>query len=272
MRYCLRSTKEALRNFPPEGVLPAMTWSLFYRYENEVPIDFHELRQFGSSLWAANGKVETLGRSRITEFTSPQDAKDALVQRGSDIEAQGYKRVRQGTHDSAQIDFPLLTAEIREGARRAFQAIRAAHPHETICLFALGSDESAMTIIHAASDLALGEPGDMDDESAIWSAAEWAHTEGGEFLDIAYRMILPYHRNDLPCDVEFDILHAGLFEACIAAMEQLDRESFFGTGAVREEVVLLCQSEGTQDMEGSIARLNTPRVVSRLQRWIKLCA
>jgi predicted DNA-binding WGR domain protein len=249
-----------------------MTWSLFYRFDNEVPTDFYELRQFGSSLWAANGRVETWGHSSVIEFASPQAAKDALVQRGSEIGAQGYKRVRQGVHDPARIDFPLLTAEIRDGARRAFQAVRAANPNETIHLFALGSDDGAMTIIHAASSLALGEQGDMDDESAIWCSAEWPHTTvGGEFLDIAYRMILRCHRADLPCDVEFDILHAGLFEACIAAMERLDREGFFGTGAVREEVVLLCQSEGTEDMEGSIVRLNTPRVVSRLKRWIKRC-
>ncbi len=78
-----------------------MTWSLFYRFDNEVPTDFHELRQFGSSLWAANGKVKTMGRSSVAEFASPQAAKDALVQRSSEIEAQGYKRVRQGTHDPA---------------------------------------------------------------------------------------------------------------------------------------------------------------------------
>jgi len=183
-----------------------MTWSLFYRFDNEVPTDFYELRQFGSSLWAANGRVETWGHSSVIEFASPQAAKDALVQRGSEIGAQGYKRVRQGVHDPARIDFPLLTAEIRDGARRAFQAVRAANPNETIHLFALGSDDGAMTIIHAASSLALGEQGDMDDESAIWCSAEWPHTTvGGEFLDIAYRMILRCHRADLPCDVEFDI-------------------------------------------------------------------
>ncbi|MGJ7524726.1 DUF4303 domain-containing protein [Variovorax sp. GB1P17] len=248
-----------------------MTWSLFYRFDNEVPTDFHELRQFGSSLWSAHGKAKTMGRSMVTEFASPQAAKDALAQRGGEIEAQGYRRVSQGTHDPDRIDFPLLTAEIREGARRAFQAIRAAHPDETIRLFALGSDDGAMTIVHAASNLALGAPGEMDDESEVWCSAEWPYTEGGEFFDIAYRMILLCHRDDLPCNVEFDVLYAGLFEACIAAMEQLDREGFFGTGDVREEVVLLCQSEGTEDMEGSIGRLNTLGVVRRLERWIKLC-
>ena len=248
-----------------------MTWSLFYRFDNEVPTDFHELRQFGNSLWTANGKVKSMGHSMVAEFASPQAAKDALVLRGNEIEAQGYKRVRQGIHDPARIDFPLLTTEIREGARRAFEAIRAAHPDETIRLFALGSDDGAMTIVHAASGLALGAPGDMDDESEVWCSAEWPYAEGGEFLDIAYRMILPCHRSDLPCDVEFDVLYAGLFEACIAAMEQLDREGFFGTGDAREEVVLLCQIEGNEDMEGSIGRLNTSRVVSRLERWIKLC-
>ncbi|MDQ0569927.1 putative DNA-binding WGR domain protein [Variovorax paradoxus] len=248
-----------------------MTWSLFYRFENDVPTDFHELRQFDNSLWTANGKVKTMGHSMVVEFTSPQAAKDALAQRANEIEAQGYKRVRQGIHDPARIDFTLLTIEIREGARCAFQAIRAAHPDEAIRLFSLGSDDGAMTIVHAASNLALSAPGDMDDESEIWCSAEWPYEEGGEFLDIAYRMILPCHRSDLPCDVEFDLLHAGLFEACIAVMEQLDREGFFGTGDAREEVVLLCQSEGNEDMEGSIGRLNTSRVVSRLERWIKLC-
>lgn len=249
-----------------------MTWSLFYRFDdNEVPTHFHELRQFGSSLWAANGRAKTMGHSTVTEFASPQAAKDALEQRGSEIEAQAYRLVRQGTHDPARIDFPLLTTEIREGARRAFQAIREAHPDETIRLFSLGSDDSAMTIVHAAGSLALGAPGDMADESEVWCSAEWPHSEGGEFLDIAYRMILQCHRTDLPGEVDFDVLYAGVFEACIAAMEQLDRERFFGTGDAREEVVLLCQSEGTEDMEGSIGRLNTPRMVARLERWIKLC-
>lgn len=247
-----------------------MTWSLFYRFDNEVPTEFHELRQFGNSLWIANGEVKTMGRSIVTEFESPRAAMDALAQRCSEIEAQGYKRVRQGIHDPAHVDLPLLTVEIREGARCAFQAIRAAHPDKTIRLFSLGSDDSAMTIVHAASDLALSAPGDMDDESEVWCSAEWPYAEGGEFLDIAYRMILPCHRSDLPCDVEFDVLHAGLFEACIAAMEQLDREGFFGTGEAREEVVLLCQSQGI-DIEGSISRLNTSRVVSRSERWLKLC-
>ncbi|MFV0678136.1 hypothetical protein [Variovorax sp. tm] len=103
-----------------------MTWSLFYRFDNGVPTDFHELRQFGSSLWSANGKVITMGQSMVAEFPSPQAAKDALVQRGKEIEAQGYKRVREGIHDPARIDFPLLTTEIRKGARRAFQANQTA--------------------------------------------------------------------------------------------------------------------------------------------------
>jgi hypothetical protein len=178
--------------------------------------------------------------------------------------------VRQGIHDPARIDFPQLTVEIREGARQAFQAIRAAHPDETIRLFALGSDDGAMTIVHAASPLALGAPGEADDESAVWCYGEWPYAEGGAWFDIAYRMILPCHRSDLPSAVDFEILHAGLFEACIAAMEQLDAEGFFGTGAAREDVVLLCQSEGLEDMDGSIERLNTPRVIGRHKRWGEL--
>lgn len=97
--------------------------------------------------------------------------------------------MRQGIRDPARIDFPLLTTEIREGARRAFQAIRAAHPDETFRLFSLGSDDGAMTFVHAANDLALSAPGDMGDESDVWCSAEWPYAQGGEFLDIAYPLI-----------------------------------------------------------------------------------
>jgi len=249
-----------------------MTWSLFHRHDGVLPTSFHELRQFGPMLWSASGKVLTRGRSQVTEFPTVEAARAALAERARALDAEGYACVRQGQHDPDHVDFPLLTTEIREGARRAFDAIRAAHPDQTLHLFALGSDDGAETLVHAAGDLALGAPGDLADESDIWCSAEWPHTEGGAFLDIAYRMLLAWHREDLPCGVAFETLHAGLFEACIAAMEQLDREGFFGTGAIRDEVVLLCQSEGTEDMPGSLERLNTPQVVARAARWVALCS
>lgn len=67
-----------------------MTWSLFYRFDDEVPTSFYELRQFGHSLWTANGKVHTMGHSQVAEFASPEAARDALAQRSNEIEAQGY--------------------------------------------------------------------------------------------------------------------------------------------------------------------------------------
>ena len=80
-------------------------------------------------------------------------------------------------------------------------------------------------------------------------------------------MLLQAHR-ELPFDVDFATFRAGVFDACIAALAQLDAEGMFGSGAQREEFVLLFEVSDSEPLEGVMARLNPPAVVARFEAWI----
>jgi len=59
-----------------------------------------------------------------------------------------------------------------------------------------------------------------------------------------------------------------VFDACIAALAQLDTERVFGTGAQRDEGVLLFEVSDSEPVEGAMARLNPPAVVARFEAWM----
>ena len=80
-------------------------------------------------------------------------------------------------------------------------------------------------------------------------------------------MLLQAHR-DLPFDVDFTTFHTGVFDACIAALAQLDAEGCFGAGAQRDEFVLLFEVSDSEPVEGALARLNPPAVVARFEDWM----
>ncbi|MEG2034115.1 MAG: DUF4303 domain-containing protein, partial [Janthinobacterium sp.] len=111
--------------------------------------------------------------------------------------------------------------------------------------------------------LAVSEYGD----EMLWNPAEWAFDDGGACFDSAYRMLLQAHR-ELPFDVDFDTFRAGVFDACIAALAQLDAEGVFGTGAERDANLLLFEVSDSEPLEGAIARLNPPAVVARFEDWM----
>ena len=75
-------------------------------------------------------------------------------------------------------------------------------------------------------------------EDYAWSCQEWFYDEGGEFLDIPYRLILTQHQ-DLPSEVDFGDFADGFSESCIQALEQLDAEGFFGAGQERDNAGVL---------------------------------
>lgn len=240
-------------------------WSLFYKFDGETPREFHEVRLFGTTVWSAAGRVQTWGVDQSAEFGNAEAAEANYLEQCRQIVAGGFQLAREGQFDASRFDFGQLTAEIREGARKAFSAIRAAHPGQTINSFSLSSDDGAMTIVHAAnSKEALREAGGSDDY--VWNPDEWPFCEGGEFLDVAYRMILPFHRG-IPCDIGFDAFRSGVFESCIGALEQLDDEGFFGTGEGRKDVVLLFGAGDAGAEERAVERLNSVETLVRYRKW-----
>ena len=241
-------------------------FSLFYQYENDRPVAFYELRQLGSMVWTASGKTRTWGEAQTLHFDDEQAAALAYAQQRQPIASAGFVLAREGVFDTASLDLAELTTEIRDGARKTFGAIRAAHPGQTVNAFALMSDSDGMTIIHAANSReALQATG--DDEYIAWNPVEWPLTEGGDFLDIAYRMILLFHR-DIPCEMEPDDVSASVFEACIAALEQLKQEEFFCGAEQCDDLLLLFQtSDGEPDVD-VVRRLNTGKNFARYQQLI----
>ncbi|KHA76469.1 hypothetical protein NC77_23505 [Janthinobacterium lividum] len=173
---------------------------------------------------------------------------------------------RDSVIDPAVFDFALLQTLVADAARQAVEAVRRAHPDQHIDAFALVSDDSAMTIGPMANSreaLAASEYG----EEMLWNPAEWVFDEGGAYFDSAYRLLLQAHRG-LSFDVDFTTFRTGVFDACIAALAQLDAEGIFGAGARRDGSVLLFEVSDSEAVDGAMARLNPPAVVARFEAWM----
>ena len=241
-------------------------YSLFYTFDGDQAARFREARVFGTTVWTAAGAAMTWGEETRTHYASEAEAHAAWLAHCRAALADGYTLARESTIDPAIFDFALLQILVAHAARRAVDCVRRAHPDQHIDSFALVSDDSAMTIGPMANSreaLAASEYG----EEMLWNPAEWAFDDGGAYFDSAYRLLLQAHR-ELPFDVDFDTFRNGVFDACIAALAQLDAEGVFGTGAQRDESVLLFEVSDSEPLEGVMARLNPPAVVARFEAWM----
>ncbi|WP_083411762.1 DUF4303 domain-containing protein [Janthinobacterium sp. 1_2014MBL_MicDiv] len=245
--------------------MPA-NYSLFYTFDGDQPARFREVRVFGTTVWTAGGAAMTWGEETRSDYASAAQARAAYAVHCQAALADGHALARESLIDPAAFDVALLQSLVADAARLAFDAVRAAHPGQHINAFALVSDDSAMTIGPMANSreaLAASEYGD----EMLWNPAEWAFDDGGAYFDSAYRLLLQAHR-DLPFDVDFATFRTGVFEACIAALAQLDAEGAFGAGAQRDDSVLLFEVSDSEAVEGAMARLNPPAVLARFEAWM----
>ncbi|WP_426071355.1 DUF4303 domain-containing protein [Janthinobacterium sp. DSP2-3-3] len=241
-------------------------YSLFYTLDGDHPACFREARVFGTTVWTAAGAAMTWGEETRNGYASEAEAYVAYAARCQAALAAGYTLARESAIDPAVFDFALLQTLVADAARLAFGAVRRAHPDQHLNAFALVSDDSAMTIGPMANSreaLAASEYG----EEMLWNPAEWAFDDGGAYFDSAYRLLLQAHRK-LPFDVDSDAFRTGVFDACIAALAQLDAEGVFGIGVQRDEGVLLFEVSDSEPLEGALARLNPPAVVARFEAWM----
>lgn len=241
-------------------------YSLFYTFDGDQPLHFREARVFGATVWTAAGAAMTWGEETRNDYASEAEAHAAYMAHGRAALADGYILARAMVIDPAVFDFALLQTLVAHAARLAFDCVRRAHPDQHIDAFALVSDDSAMTIgcmANSREALAASEYG----EEMLWNPAEWAFDDGGAYFDSAYRLLLQAHR-ELPFDVDFATFRAGAFDACIAALAQLDAEGVFGTRARRDDCVLLFEVSDSDPVQGAMARLNPPAVVARFEAWM----
>jgi predicted DNA-binding WGR domain protein len=266
--------------------------ALYYRYDDHHPREFWEVRLHGSAITIRSGRVKTWGTTETRTYPSDAEAHDAYRDLGAEKVAEGFQPAYEGEYVPGTCDFEALTLEIREGARRAFTAARQAHAAENVNAYSLGSDDGAMTIVPICnSEEALrrrvAEEGyDLDDADLDevdrkeaeaffaemrFASDEWAYFEGNEFLDLPYRRIITEW---FDCDVDdeeaFVRFRDGLFESCVLALEQLDREGFFGSGPRREETVVIFEVSDTslpsRVTDGWVRRLNPSSVFKRYKR------
>jgi hypothetical protein len=164
-------------------------------------------------------------------------------------------------------------AELKQGAARAFQAISADHPDEQIYAFAVYSDDAAMTVCPAAnSEEAYAEKisGAKPANLAYyrWNTGDWAYEfEHVEALDGAYTMLNDL-RQAMGEDEFYERAREDVFRTMVAALEELNAENVFGTGAARERItVFFTLSDDGEEWEAySAPRCNPPAVAERFLR------
>jgi hypothetical protein len=191
----------------------------------------------------------------------------------------------------APVEFPLrvsssgtdpewldrFKAQVKQGAAQAFKAFSADHPGEQIYAFAVYSDGGAMTICPAAnSEEAYSEKSRGADPSDLvyyrWNTGDWAYEfEHVEAFDGASAM-LDDLRQAMGEEAYFNDAHEDVFKTMVAALEELNMENVFSTGAARERItVFFTISDGGEEWEAySVPRCNPPAVAERFLRETSL--
>ena len=186
------------------------------------------------------------------------------------------RRGKKARQTEVGVDFVRLREAVREGARKAFAEVRAAHPEERFYVFALYTDDGMMTIVPAANtEEGFNCKAGPDPEEANhyrWSTGEWAYEAVGDdhFRAASNLLNVPnrYPGEDDEGDQGgpgFDAFKAQAIETMIAALRDLDEEGIFGTGTDREHVTLFVSISDSDDavaVENRSAGLLNPAPVS----------
>lgn len=172
----------------------------------------------------------------------------------------------------------LLRSAIREASRRAFSAVRDAHPDEHFYYFALvttgdglrpGPSASSVEGLERTSNEYQARGDALSERDLRWSEADSPYNLfGDEFFDEVEAFFLAGgdHR-DLP-EGEYIAEVERRYEAMEAALRDLDREGFFGSGPKRAAVVVNVVAPGDESEDGILeraARLNPPESLDQLR-------
>lgn len=170
-----------------------------------------------------------------------------------------------------KIDFEALLAEVKVGAKKAFQACRENADGKTIFGYALYSDDSAMTICHMCGTREL-LAGRTDEPEVRWICHEWDLQAGGGNLDKANERINAEDAFDRDSDADFIRFRDGVYATCVRAMDELIAEGFFGGEKERDGMFLTFAVSDPDDMMREIRwsrRLNTPSVLRSYDNWVR---
>lgn len=192
--------------------------------------------------------------------------------------------------------FQALRREITNAARQAFAAIRSEHALERFYAFGLRTSGCAHGMMPAANSeqgfrcvLDKYERYRADTEATLakigmtyshylkyyrWCTSEWAYETPVGFArvwELLDECNCDIHIEDSPAS--YDQRLGECYAAMILALKDLDREGFFGIGADREEVTVLCSNadslETTWLTIESVRMINPATVADRfLPQWM----
>ena len=236
-------------------------WAIHYKFDVGMPVEFYEVRWFKTKVWTAWGHARPWGETEIRKFTNEADTLSGYQNACEAAVKQGYSLFRTGFYYEHGIDHDALTDEIYHGAKLAFTGVRAAHPDQTLTMFGLGSDDEAMTIGPTANSQEEIARNKSDDK--IWNRSEWSFFEGGNYLDPAFRMILPPARK-IHCKRRQNPRNT-VFRSCVDALAQLRNEGFFG--AISDDLIVLFQVSDSEQGVALNNRLNTVATYARYHQW-----
>ena len=169
-------------------------------------------------------------------------------------------------------DSPEFRSRLRDAASGAFEDLRVVHPDERFYAFALYTDDGFAGVSLAANSeeslaAKIAEYGeDAEPGYMRWSTSEWTYEGiGWDRTATIYGKI--GEMGDAAKD--FDVFAQGVLDLMEGVLADLDAEGFFGRGAEREGVTLLCaitDSDDSPDLERRTVRaLNPPSVVARYE-------
>lgn len=182
------------------------------------------------------------------------------------------------TKSDAAFDFTTLEATIIRACHAAFEDVARTHPKETICAFALYSDEDAMTVcpsfdLASRRDARLAKKAENVDDVDCYTfeTAEWALEAFGAreaFKDICTTVRTHVMQLD---DAGAASFKAQLFETCIRTLERLRAEGAFD--AYPGLLLRFTVSDTDVEAEDEVAlmeRLNgASPYVEQYRRWME---
>ena len=184
-----------------------------------------------------------------------------------------------------QIDFNELYVLLLDATRKAFTAVKEAHPSETFYAFVLHYDhnhDGYIILPSCNSEEAHMRRWELTETDRVhqtlewsysrWSCDDWRYYRWGRqyFNSVSQWISLNIYRtlgraDNTEIAAVMTSLEEGVTTTCLNVMKALDQEKFFGQGEARERVVLNIVSENQSEIENisHVYLLNPPSVYER---------
>lgn len=117
-----------------------------------------------------------------------------------------------------------FTATVKAAVRRSVAAIRAAHPSESLCAFALCTDDDLRTVFHVAASVDYLERAREPDVRFV--PVDWEYHEGSEFFDaVNAQLVIRFESSS-----DFALHVEESFRCLVEALKELRDERFLAAG------------------------------------------